>query len=50
MRTVVLGPRPPELQALVERRRALGQDLHDEVWHGDYHVAPTLGTATSTTR
>ncbi|GAB3598835.1 hypothetical protein GCM10027586_01050 [Kineococcus gypseus] len=23
-----------------ERRRALGQDTHDEVWEGVYHVAP----------
>lgn len=40
MRTVVLGPRPPELEAVLERRRALGQDLYDEVWAGEYHVAP----------
>lgn len=24
----------------LERRRALDQDLYDEVWGGDYHVAP----------
>lgn len=40
MRTVVLGPRPPELEAVLERRRALGQDLYDEVWEGEYHMAP----------
>jgi Uma2 family endonuclease len=40
VRTVVLGPRPPELDALLERRRALGQDLYDEVWAGDYHLVP----------
>jgi Uma2 family endonuclease len=40
MRTVVLGPRPPELEALLERRHALGQDLYDEVWEGEYHMAP----------
>ncbi len=40
MRTVILGPRPTELDALVERRRALGLDLHDEEWEGDYHMAP----------
>ena len=39
MRTVVLGPAPQELQALIERRRALGLDDHDEVWDGEYHVA-----------
>jgi Putative restriction endonuclease len=41
MRTVVLGPRPPELDALIARRRALGLDTHDEVWKGEYHMAPT---------
>lgn len=40
MRTVVLGPRPPELEAVLERRRALGQDLYDEVWEGEYHLPP----------
>jgi hypothetical protein len=40
VRTVVLGPRPAELEALLERRRASGQDIYDEVWAGEYHVAP----------
>ena len=40
MRTVVLGDRPVELEELIARRRALGQDGHDEVWEGEYHVAP----------
>lgn len=40
MATLVLGPTPPELSELIERRRALGQDLYDEVWEGDYHMAP----------
>jgi Uma2 family endonuclease len=40
MRTVVLGRRPAELEALIARRRALGQDRHDEVWGGEYHMAP----------
>ena len=31
---------PPEVEQLLERRRALGQDLFDEVWEGVYHVAP----------
>ena len=39
MRTLVLEP-PPELQSWLERRRALGQDLYDEVWEGEYVVAP----------
>ena len=40
MKTVVLGPRPPELEAIVARRHALGQDRFDEVWEGNYHMAP----------
>lgn len=39
-KTVVLGPRPQELVALIERRQALGLDTYDEVWEGTYHVAP----------
>jgi len=40
VKTVVLGPRPPELDALIARRHALGQDLFDEVWGGEYHMVP----------
>jgi Uma2 family endonuclease len=40
VRTIVLGPRPPELDALLARRWALGQDIYDEVWAGDYHMVP----------
>ena len=40
MRTVVMGEQPPELAAWIARRRALGQDLLDEVWDGEYHMAP----------
>lgn len=40
MKTVVLGPRPAELEALIERRHELGLDLYDEVWEGSYHVVP----------
>ncbi|CAN5555724.1 MAG: Uma2 family endonuclease [Iamia sp.] len=40
MRTVVTGPTDGELAALIERRRATGADLFDEVWEGDYHMAP----------
>jgi Uma2 family endonuclease len=40
VKTVVLGERPAELEAFLERRRALGQDGYDEVWEGVYHVAP----------
>lgn len=40
MKTVVLGPRPVELEALIRRRRELGLDTFDEVWEGTYHLAP----------
>jgi hypothetical protein len=40
MRTVVLGARPKELEALIADRRATGADLYDEVWEGDYHMNP----------
>ena len=40
MKTVVLGARPPALEALIQRRKALGLDLFDEVWEGEYHMAP----------
>jgi Uma2 family endonuclease len=40
MRTVVLGDPPAPIARWLQRRRALGQDLFDEVWEGDYHVAP----------
>lgn len=39
MATVVLDDEPV-IAAWLERRRALGQDGRDEVWEGDYHVAP----------
>ncbi|WP_370326551.1 Uma2 family endonuclease [Euzebya sp.] len=39
MRTVLNGP-PDVLQRWLDERRARGQDLHDEVWEGVYHVAP----------
>lgn len=39
-RTVVLGERPVELEVLIEKRRRLGLDHHDEVWDGVYVMAP----------
>lgn len=39
-RTVVLGEPPAEVAAWLRRRKELGQDLFDEVWDGEYHVAP----------
>ena len=40
MRTIVVGPVPIEMEALLARRRALGLDLYDEVGEGEYHVSP----------
>lgn len=40
MRTLILDPPPPEVQALLERRRRLGLDRKDEVWEGVLHVVP----------
>lgn len=47
MAILVRDPAPVELVELVERRRALGQDLLDEVWDGVLHMnpAPTGGHA-----
>jgi hypothetical protein len=43
MATLVLGPPPPELQALLERRRRAGLDRLDEVWEGVLHMIPAPG-------
>ena len=43
MKTVVIGPPPPELQQLIQRRRSLGLDRFDEVWEGNLHLAPVPG-------
>jgi len=40
MPTLVRDPQPAEFEALLERRRRLGQDLLDEVWEGVYHMNP----------
>jgi Uma2 family endonuclease len=40
MPTLVCDPPPAEFEALLERRRRLGQDLLDEVWQGVYHMNP----------
>jgi Uma2 family endonuclease len=45
MSTLVLDPVPPELEALKEKRRRLGQDRHDEVWQGVYLMVPAPGEA-----
>jgi len=38
--TFVRDPQPAEFEALLERRRRLGQDLFDEVWEGVLHMNP----------
>ncbi len=38
MRTLLPDPPPTELQALLERRKRLGQDRKDEVWEGVLHM------------
>jgi Uma2 family endonuclease len=40
MKTVLLGDPPPMISSLIAERQRLGQDTHDEVWHGEYHMAP----------
>jgi hypothetical protein len=40
MTTLVLGSPPPELEALLERRRRAGVDRLDEVWEGVRHMVP----------
>lgn len=45
VKTVVLGPRPEELETLIRRRQGLGLDIYDEVWEGTYHVAPAAHPA-----
>jgi len=40
MPTLVLGTPPPELEALLERRRQAGADRLDEVWQGVHHMVP----------
>ncbi len=40
MPTLVRDPQPAEFEALLERRRRLGQDLLDEVWDGVLHMNP----------
>jgi Uma2 family endonuclease len=40
MKTVVLGDMPEVLASLIAERQRLGLDTHDEVWDGEYHMAP----------
>jgi hypothetical protein len=39
MRTVVLGD-SREIRELIEQRQRTGADLYDEMWQGEYHMAP----------
>jgi Uma2 family endonuclease len=39
MRTVVLGE-SREIRELIEQRQRTGADLYDEMWKGEYHMAP----------
>jgi len=40
VKTVLLGQRPAELEALLAQRRARGLDLFDELWEDVLHMAP----------
>lgn len=40
---LVHEPVPAEIEAVIQRRQALGQDRFDEVWEGVYHVTPGPG-------
>jgi len=40
MATLVLDPRPAEIDALIEYRRRLDLDHYDEVWEGVLHINP----------
>jgi Uma2 family endonuclease len=42
MRTLFVDP-PQVVEDWLAQRRALGQDRFDEVWEGEYHVAPAPG-------
>jgi hypothetical protein len=35
MTTVILGPPPATVEALIAQRQRLGLDGHDEVWEGE---------------
>lgn len=41
MRTLLPDPPPAEWAELLERRRRLGLDHHDEVWEGVLHIMPS---------
>lgn len=37
---MLVGPRPREVEALIEHRRRHGLDLFDELWEGTLHMVP----------
>jgi Uma2 family endonuclease len=43
MPTLILDPPPRQLEELLEHRRQIGADRHDEVWEGVYHMVPGPG-------
>ncbi len=45
MPTLVLDPPPAQLQELLERRRRIGADHHDEMWEGVCHMTPAPSAA-----
>jgi Uma2 family endonuclease len=40
MPTLILDPAPHQLEELLEQRRRMGADRHDEIWEGVYHMVP----------
>jgi len=50
MATLVLGMPPPELEALLERRRQAGVDRLDEVWRGVRQLVPGPASSTRASR
>jgi Uma2 family endonuclease len=43
MRTLLSEPHSSEVEAMLERRKRLGQDRKDEVWEGVLHLVPGPG-------
>lgn len=43
MPTLILDPPPHLFEELLEHRRRMGADRHDEVWKGVYHMVPSPG-------
>jgi len=50
MPTLVRDPRLAEFEALLQRRRRLGQDLYDEVSDGVLHMNPAPAGSTASSR